>query len=53
MDLSVLPTQISGNPNGPVIAMAWRASEIIAEDLAMAREQASRFPEPVAAGGRA
>jgi choline dehydrogenase-like flavoprotein len=32
MDLSILPTQISGNPNGPVMAMAWRASEIFAED---------------------
>ena len=32
MDCSVLPTQISGNTNGPVMAMAWRASELFLED---------------------
>lgn len=32
MDCSVMPTQISGNTNGPVMAMAWRASDIIIED---------------------
>lgn len=32
MDLSVLPTQVSGNPNGVVMGMAWRASEIFLED---------------------
>ena len=35
MDGSVLPTQITGNPNGPIMAMAWRASEIILEDRAL------------------
>jgi choline dehydrogenase len=29
MDLSVAPTMISGNTNGPVMAMAWRAAELI------------------------
>lgn len=29
MDCSVMPTQVSGNTNGPVIAMAWRAAEKI------------------------
>jgi choline dehydrogenase len=29
MDCSVMPTQVSGNTNGPVIAMAWRAAERI------------------------
>jgi len=29
MDCSVMPTQISGNTNGPVMAMAWRAAELI------------------------
>jgi choline dehydrogenase-like flavoprotein len=32
MDLSVMPSMLSGNTNGPVMAMAWRASELIAED---------------------
>lgn len=32
MDLSAMPTQVSGNTNGPVMAMAWRGSEIILAD---------------------
>ena len=32
MDLSAMPTQVSGNTNGPVMAMAWRASDLILED---------------------
>ena len=32
MDLSALPTQVSGNTNGPVMAMAWHAAELILED---------------------
>lgn len=32
VDLSAMPTQVSGNTNGPVMAMAWRASELILED---------------------
>lgn len=32
MDCSILPTQVSGNPNGVVMGMAWRASELILED---------------------
>jgi choline dehydrogenase len=35
MDCSVLPTQISGNTNGPVMGMAWRASELFLEDRGM------------------
>jgi choline dehydrogenase len=31
MDLSVAPTMLSGNTNGPVMAMAWRAAELILE----------------------
>ena len=31
-DLSVFPTQISGNTNGPAMAAGWRASELILED---------------------
>jgi len=34
MDLSVAPTMISGNTNGPVMAMAWRGAELILEDAA-------------------
>jgi choline dehydrogenase-like flavoprotein len=29
MDLSVAPTMLSGNTNGPVMAMAWRAAALI------------------------
>nr|WP_268932369.1 GMC oxidoreductase [Mycolicibacterium hodleri] len=29
MDCSVMPTMISGNLNGPVMAMAWRAADLI------------------------
>ena len=32
VDLSVTPTMLSGNTNGPVMAMAWRAAELILED---------------------
>lgn len=29
MDCSVMPTMVSGNLNGPVMAMAWRAADMI------------------------
>lgn len=32
VDLSVFPTMISGNTNGPVMAVAWRAADLILED---------------------
>jgi choline dehydrogenase-like flavoprotein len=32
MDISILPTMVSGNTNGPAMAMAWRASELILQD---------------------
>lgn len=32
VDLSIAPTQISGNTNGPVMAMAWRAADLILAD---------------------
>lgn len=31
-DCSAMPTQVSSNPNGPVMALAWRAAELIIED---------------------
>jgi choline dehydrogenase-like flavoprotein len=31
MDCSVMPTMISGNLNGPAMAMAWRAADLILE----------------------
>lgn len=34
VDLSAMPTQVSGNTNGPVMAFAWRASDLILEDAA-------------------
>ncbi|MFI6377158.1 GMC family oxidoreductase [Streptomyces sp. NPDC050546] len=32
VDASVLPTMVSGNLNGPVMAMAWRAAEFIRDE---------------------
>lgn len=34
VDLSVMPTQVSGNTNGPVMALAWRAADLILADKA-------------------
>ncbi|MCW2522502.1 MAG: alkJ 2 [Frankiales bacterium] len=32
IDVSILPAMVSGNLNGPIMAMAWRAAEMILED---------------------
>jgi len=32
MDCSVFPTQVSGNTNAPVMAMAWHAADLIIQD---------------------
>ncbi len=32
VDASVLPIMISGNPNGPITALAWRAADHVLED---------------------
>jgi len=32
MDCSIMPTMVSGNPNGPTMAMAARAAELILDD---------------------
>ena len=32
VDLSAMPTQVSGNTNGPVMALAWRAADLIEQD---------------------
>ena len=32
MDLSVIPGMVSGNTNGPMMAMAWHAAELILEN---------------------
>lgn len=32
VDVSVMPTMVSGNLNGPMMAMAWRAAELILAD---------------------
>lgn len=32
VDCSVMPTMVSGNLNGPMMAMGWRAAELILED---------------------
>jgi choline dehydrogenase len=29
MDASVLPVMVAGNLNGPIMAMAWRAADMI------------------------
>jgi choline dehydrogenase-like flavoprotein len=36
VDISVMPTMISGNTNGPAMAIAWRAAELILQDRATA-----------------
>jgi choline dehydrogenase-like flavoprotein len=33
-DCSVMPTQVSANTNGPVMAIAWKCADMIREDLA-------------------
>lgn len=32
IDCSIMPTQVSGNTNGPVMATAWRAADLILAD---------------------
>ena len=32
VDVSVLPAMVAGNLNGPIMAMAWRAAEMILQD---------------------
>jgi choline dehydrogenase-like flavoprotein len=32
VDCSIFPEQLSGNTNAPVMAAAWRASELLLED---------------------
>ena len=32
VDVSILPSMVAGNLNAPVMAMAWRAAELIVED---------------------
>jgi choline dehydrogenase len=50
MDLSIAPTMLSGNTNGPVMAMAWRASELILDEkfrqATPAAGTSSRSPDP-------
>jgi choline dehydrogenase len=29
MDCSVMPTMVSGNLNGPAMAMAWHAADLV------------------------
>ncbi|WP_405139533.1 GMC family oxidoreductase [Nocardia sp. NBC_01388] len=33
VDCSVMPTMVSGNLNGPIMAMAWHAADLITESL--------------------
>jgi choline dehydrogenase-like flavoprotein len=34
VDCSVMPQQVSANTNGPVMAIAWRAADLLREDMA-------------------
>jgi choline dehydrogenase len=40
VDLSSMPTQVSGNTNGPAMAFAWRAAELILDDRNIGAMQA-------------
>jgi choline dehydrogenase len=37
-DASVMPTLVSGNTNGAVMAMAWRAADLILEESRMSHD---------------
>jgi len=41
VDGSIMPLMVSGNTNGPIMALAWRAAEIISQsDRAAGRRAA-------------
>lgn len=42
VDLSAMPTQVSGNTNGPVMALAWRAADLIEHDRRHPRQETLR-----------
>ena len=42
VDCSVLPTQITGNTNGPVMAIAWRAAALIDADSKLSNRSTER-----------
>ncbi len=43
VDCSIMPTMVSGNLTGPILAMAWRAAELILDN-----QPAERFATPKA-----
>ncbi|EEA02643.1 glucose-methanol-choline oxidoreductase [Burkholderia sp. H160] len=43
VDCSVMPTMVSGNTNAPVMALAWRASDLILEDQHFAVQSQPRW----------
>jgi choline dehydrogenase-like flavoprotein len=43
MDLSITPTMISGNTSGPMMAMAWRAADLILEQASVPSEKPASF----------
>lgn len=44
VDLSVFPTLVSGNTNAPVMALAWRAAELILQDQKATAAQPAPAP---------
>jgi len=48
MDLSVTPTMISGNTNGPMMAMAWHAADLILQPGAVSPASQQQFVKETA-----